>query len=132
MIPKKTCSKAVEKLPIIVLFDALFNMVNKRVGRDMVSYAERCNQVPPEAYGNRRGYRAVDCAINKVLTTDIIRQRAMLAALCSNDAQSCYDHIVHAVAILAMRRLGVSSATCQVMFGTLQQVEHHEVSVTLL
>ena len=129
MIPKKKTSREVEKLRIIVLFDALFNMVNKRIGKEMVSTAERNNQIPPEAYGSRKGYRAIDCALNKVLTADIIRQRVMIAALCSNDAKSCYDRIVHAVAILAMRRLGVTAETCHVMFGTLQQVEHY-VSTT--
>jgi hypothetical protein len=125
MIPKKQASRAVTKLRIIVLFDALFNMLNKRIGKEMIAHAEKNDQVPSEAYGSRRGYRAVDCALNKVLVNDIIRQKAMIAALCSNDAKSCYDRIVHAVATLSMRRLGVTKEACHVMFGTLQQVEHH-------
>ena len=39
--------------------------------------------------------------------------------------KSCYDWIVHAAAILCMRRLGVSKKACQVMFGTIQQMEHY-------
>ena len=37
LIPKKTTSSAIEKLRIIVLFHALFNMNNKRIGREMVA-----------------------------------------------------------------------------------------------
>jgi hypothetical protein len=65
------------------------------------------------------------CALNKVLTYDILRQKRIPAALCSNDAVSCYDRIVHAVASLCMQRLGVSAATCQLMFGTLQNMKHY-------
>ena len=125
MIPKKVSSKEVAKLRIIVLFDAMFNMLNKTIGREMLAYAEDNGLIPNEVYGSRKGHRAVDCALNKVLANDVIRQKALLAALCSNDAASCYDRIVHAVAALCMRRLGVSSDACHVMFGTIQQVEHY-------
>jgi hypothetical protein len=54
LIPKKATSAAIEKLRIIVLFHALFNMNNKRVGREMIANAERLNQIPWEAYGSRK------------------------------------------------------------------------------
>ena len=103
MIPTKVDSIHVEKLIIIVLFDAMFNMLNKQIGREMLSYAEEMMQIPMEAYGSRKGYRAADCALNKVLVNDVIRQKRLIAALCSNDAKSCYDRIVHVVASLCMR-----------------------------
>jgi hypothetical protein len=46
LIPKKTTSPIIEKLCIVVLFHALFNMNNKRIGREMVANAERLNQIP--------------------------------------------------------------------------------------
>ena len=54
LIPKKSHSSLVEKLRIIVLFHAMFNMNNKRVGREMVANAERLNQIPWEVYGGRK------------------------------------------------------------------------------
>ena len=125
LIPKKTTSSAIEKLRIIVLFHALFNMNNKRIGRDMVANAERLSQIPREAYGSRKRHRSIECAANKVFTTDIARQEHRSMALCSNDAKSCYDRILHAIATICMRRVGVPKETCLMMFGTLAKVKHY-------
>lgn len=125
LIPKKADTIEVEKLRIIILYHALFNQANKSIGRSLLSHAEKYDQIPWEVYGSRRHHRSIECAINKVLTTDLWRQSRRSGALCSNDAQSCYDRIIHNVATLAMRRLGLSPETCHVMFGTLEQVRHH-------
>ena len=125
LIPKKSHSSLVEKLRIIVLFHAMFNMNNKRVGREMVANAERLQQIPWEVYGGRKRHRAIECATNKVLTMDIARLEHRTSAICSNDAKSCYDRILHAIASICMRRMGVAKETCQMMFGTLAQVDHY-------
>jgi hypothetical protein len=65
LIPKKTTSSTIEKLRIIVLFHALFNVNNKRIGRAMVANAERLNQIPWEAYRSRKCHRSIECAANK-------------------------------------------------------------------
>jgi hypothetical protein len=104
LIPKKTSSSAMEKLQIIVLFHALFNMNNKRLGRDMINNTENLQQIPWEIYGSRKGHRAIECVANKVLTTDIARQEHRPMALCANDAKSCFDRILHAMATICMRR----------------------------
>jgi exonuclease III len=125
MIPKKQSSMHVSKLRIIVLFHATFNMINKTIGRLMVQRADTLGLIPAEAYGSRPGHRSNVCALNKVLTYDILRQQRIPAALCSNDAMSCYDRIVHAIASICMQRLGIAPSTCQLMFGTLQHIQHH-------
>ncbi len=125
LIPKKTSSSDIEKLRIIVLFHALFNMNNKRAGREMVANAEKLNQIPWEAYGSRKRHRSIECAVNKVFTTDIARQEHRSLALCSNDAKSCYDRILHSIASICMRRVGVPQEICTMMLGTLAKVEHH-------
>jgi hypothetical protein len=124
MIPKKADSKHVEKLRIIVLFHSLFNMLNKKVARQATQSATQLDAIPSEAYA-KPGFRSNDCGLNKVLTYDISRQRKTPAALCSNDAKSCYDRIVHAIANICLQRVGVQSNTCRVMFGTLQQMKHY-------
>ncbi len=125
LITKKITSSAIEKLRIIVLFHALLNMNNKRIGREMAANAERLNQIPWEAYGSRKCHRSIECAANKVLTTDIARQEHRSMALCSNDAKSCYDRILHAIATICMRRVGVPKKICLMMFGTLAKVKHY-------
>ena len=125
MIPKKQTSINVEKLRIIVLFHAMYNMVNKRVGRSMVQRAHDQQLIPLEAFGSVPNRQANVCALNKALVNDILRQQRRPAALCSNDATSCYDRIVHVVASICMQRLGVAAPTCKVMFGTLSKLQHY-------
>jgi hypothetical protein len=125
MIPKKKSSHNVEKLRIIVLFDAMFNMANKRIARDMVKQAQSLGLLPGEAYGGVPGRRATTCSLNKILALDVIRQERRMATLCSNDAKSCYDRIVHTVASICMQRLGVSKESCFTIFHTLQSLQHH-------
>ena len=125
MIPKKADSILVEQLRIIILYHALFNQGNKRMGRIIVKHAELHNQIPWEAYGSRQQHRSIECALNKVLTTDTLRQQHRPGAICSNDAKSCYDRILHNIASICMRRLGLPPEACHVMFGTLQQVRHY-------
>jgi hypothetical protein len=103
LILKKTAPAAIEKLRIIVLFHALFNLNNKRIGRDMIANAERLNQIPWEAYGSRKRHQSIECAVIKVFTTYIACQEHRSMALCSNDAKSCYDIILHTIASICMR-----------------------------
>jgi hypothetical protein len=79
MIPKKKLSRDVTKLRIIVLFHALFNMMNKRVAKNAIQNAKTITKIPSEAYA-KQGHRAIDCVLNKILTLDIIRQRKAPAA----------------------------------------------------
>jgi len=126
MIPKKRTSRHVQKLCIIILFDAMFNMTNKRIAQHMLSQARQHNVLPDEAYGGVPTRRASTCSLNKILSLDIIRLgRRRIATLCSNDAKSCYNRIVHTVASLSMQRLGVNPKTCFTMFSTLQALNHH-------
>jgi hypothetical protein len=73
MIPKKADYIHVKKLRIIILFHALFNMINKKVAREATQNATKMTAIPSEAYA-KHGYRAADCGLNKVLTkTNTIR-----------------------------------------------------------
>lgn len=103
----------------------MFNMNNKRIGREMVANAELLQQIPWEVYGSRKRHRSIECAANKVFTTDIARQEHRSLALCSNDAKSCFDRILHAIGTICMRRVGVTKETCLMMFGTLAKAQHY-------
>jgi hypothetical protein len=124
MIPKKTASRHVEKLRIIVLFHVLFNMMNKRVANKAATQAATIQAIPSEVQA-KQGHRAVDCGLNKVLTNDVIRQKCLPAALCSNDPKQCYDRIVHTIANICLQRVGVHPDTCRVTLGTIQQMWHY-------
>jgi hypothetical protein len=65
-------------------------------------------------------HRAIDLAVNKTLSFDILHQLRSPGALCSNDAKSCYDLIGHTTASIAMQRMGVLKAVVDFLFTTLQ------------
>jgi hypothetical protein len=100
-------------------------MNNKIFGREIMIQAERHNLVAPEQYGSRKGHSAVAHALNKQLAYSLVRVLRSPAAMCSNDAQGCYDRIVHSVAALSMRRVGVPPEPIVSMFTTLQQLQHY-------
>jgi hypothetical protein len=123
-ILKKAGVYDVEKMRTIQLMHAVFNMNNKKLGRDMMRSAESNNILAREQFGSRKHHQSIIAALNKRLTMDLLRQRRQAGALCSNDAKSCYDRIVHNVASLAIRRTGMPAEPVRSMFSTLQQAAH--------
>ena len=89
-----------------------------------MAHAEAHNQLPEEQYGSRKQKTAIAHALNKRLSYDLMRQMKMAGALCSNDAKSCYDRILHSVASLCLKRLGLPDGAIICMFSTLQNLEH--------
>jgi hypothetical protein len=104
--------------------DSEFNMNNKKLRRDVTTHTERHHTLAPEQFGSRKNHQSILAALNERLTMDLLRQRRQAGALCANDAKSCYDRIVHNVATLAIRQLGMSAAPILSMFATLQQATH--------
>jgi hypothetical protein len=46
-------------------------------------------------------------------------------AICSDDAKGCFDQIVHSVAYLCLRRLGIPHQPLSSMFHVIQNLTHH-------
>jgi hypothetical protein len=124
MIEKKPGCVEVEKLRTILLYKADFNMHNMITGYRMMRNAEQHDLLAPEQYGSRKGKRSILQVANKVLVYDLLRQRRKPGAVCSNDAKSCYDRIVHSVAKIDMMRCGIGANQVDAMFSTIQRLEH--------
>ena len=124
MIQKKAQVDLVSKLQILVLTEADFNYNNKLLGRRTLQHAETQKMIAKEQYGSRAGESVIDHAVHKQLTYDIMRQTRTNGALCSNNAMSCFDCIVHSVAILAYRRLGVPCPPLNCIFESIQNMTH--------
>jgi len=107
-------------LRTIVLFPVDCNYAFKHVGREMMKVAESTKSLAPEQYGSRKQHKAIDLAVNKALTFDILRQLKWAGAICSNDAKSCYDLIGHTQASLSMQRVGAPKTFINCLFSTLQ------------
>jgi hypothetical protein len=137
MVEKRKGNFRVDKLRPILLCEANFNQNNKKLGRDMMYTAEQLQvaakvdmmytaqqlQVAAkEQYGSRKNKAAIEQCLNKRLTFDLVCQLKRPLAMRSNDAKSCYDWIVHSVASLCMRRMGVEEPPIVCMFTTIQNL----------
>jgi hypothetical protein len=71
MIPKSVASLRVDKLRTWLLLDPEYNQNNKLLGHSVMAHAEKYGQIPAEQYGSRKKHRAIEAALNKVLTQDI-------------------------------------------------------------
>jgi hypothetical protein len=123
---KKAGVTLVDKLRTILLFQDHFNYLYKYIGRHMMKDSKAYAQLAWEQYGSHDGNNDFDQALNKVLSFDLIRQTLMDAAMCSNDAKSCYDWIVHSIASILMQQQNVPASACIFVFTTLQNL-HHKV-----
>ena len=123
-ILKKAGVYDIDKMRTITLMDAAYNMNNKQLGKDLLSHAEKLGNLAREQYGSRKNHQACTAATNKVLTMDLLRLRRQAGALCSNDAKSCYDRIVHSVAALSMLRQGAPKGAVNSLLLTLQRAKH--------
>jgi len=94
MIMKKSGVTDLSGLRTIVLFPVGCNYAFKHVGREMMKVAESTKSLAPEQYGSRKRHKAIDLAVNKALTFDILRQLKRAGAICSNDAKSSI--LIHA------------------------------------
>jgi hypothetical protein len=124
MILKKEGLIHVDSLMTIGLFQPDCNYAFKFLGRKMMKHAETHQTIAAEQFGSRCLHRAIDLAVNKVLTNDLLRQTKSPEAICANNAKLCYDLIVHPSAVLAMRRQGVPEAATTCLFNMLQEARH--------
>ena len=77
-----------------------------------------------EQYGSRKKKTAIECALNKRLVFDILRQTKKTVGICSCDLKSCYDRIVHSFVSMVMQRVGSPTVAVESMFGTIQKLKH--------
>ena len=87
--------------------------------------AEPLQGLAVEQYRSRVCKSAVEHCVNKVLTYDIFWLQRWNGAVCSNDAKSCYDRIIHAIALLAFQRAGTSQKAIVCLFSTIQRLRRH-------
>jgi len=125
MLEKMAGNCWVEKLRIIMLFEADFNNNNKWLGKAVMAQAESNQALAEEQYGSRKGKAAGIQCLNKRLFYDYIRATCQPAALCSNDAKSCYNRIILIIAALCLCRLGAPIKATESMITTLAQLRHH-------
>jgi len=102
MIEKTIGDFNVEKLHIILLFEVDFNSNNKWIRRAVMFQAEDVRLLADKQFGSQKFKSAFHQCLNKQLFYDLVHFMRKLAALCSNDAKSCYDQITLLAAALCL------------------------------
>jgi len=125
MLEKLVGNDIVEKLQIIMLLKADFNHNNKWLGWVTMQSAEAQNLLVPEQYDSRKNKAAGTQCLNKRLFYDLHHFSRQPAALCSNNAKSCYDRILLIIAVLSLCRLGAPHLAVKSMIQTLASLQHH-------
>jgi len=125
MLEKLAGNDNVEKLRIIVLFEADFNNNNKWIGRVTMHLAEKHNLLVPKQYGSWKHKAVIMQCLNKCLFYDHHCHTRQPAALCSNNAKSCYNWIVLIIAALSLCCLGAPQLAVRSMITMLAHLNHH-------
>ena len=91
---------------MILLMEADFNFPNKLFfGKQMMDWAESHNEIPDECFGSQKGQSAINTAINRKLSLDLMQQKWVPGMITAADAQQCYDWLAHSIVSLVMQRL---------------------------
>ena len=93
------------------------------MGNKVLANAEKHKRLNRGQQGSRKGMRAAHAALKKTLWWDIVRYKRRPAALCSNDALSCYDRMVHNIVIMSMLSMGANISSLTSMFSALQNMK---------
>ena len=123
-IEKKPGEIRVDLMRTIQMMNSELQANNKRVGKAAMRYAESHQLIPKGQFGSRKQHQAIDLALTKRLTWDLLHLQRRPAGWISNDAKSCFDRIVHWVAIISLMRFGIQWKTLRSMFDTLMQSKH--------
>ena len=116
----------IERQRIIVLIEGDHQLNGKRLGKLVMKMADSENSlIAEEQYGSRKYHRATEVLLNSKLVDDSLRIKRKPGIVCSNDAKSCYNRIVHSIFAICLRRLGCHPNPIKSSIETLQSLEHH-------
>ena len=93
------------------------------VTRMMNSTALQHNLIPASQY-SKKGSRATEAAILKILYFDILRQTRQPGVFFASDLHQCFDRMTHPVCSLASQRLDVHPNVIKYMFTPMHQMKH--------
>ena len=92
------------------------------IGDRMIKQAEKLGELPADTIGSRKDMASHKGGLNRVIMTDVSRQRQQDLVILSEDTDTCYDCMQHTGISLSTRRLGVPLPANTTMLVTLQQM----------
>jgi hypothetical protein len=125
MLEKLPGKPYLHKLRVIHLYEADLNLLLGIWSRRLTWNGEQANAYNPEQWGSRPKRRAIDVAVLKTLSYDFAALTRTDLGTFDNDAKSCYDRIIPALAMLRSRQLGMPKEACHLHGLFLEQARYH-------
>ena len=125
MIFKETGNYKINRLRVIHIYEADFNLLLAIKWRQLIQSAEKSGSINEGLFGGRPGREAQSLTFLEELKYDIsILTRRTLFHF-DNDAASCYDRIIISLASLLNRKYGMHRRVIAVHATTLEQARFH-------
>ena len=124
MIKKDPGNPKIHRLQIIHLYECDYNLLLAIKWRQLVHHAEDHLLLNPGTYGSRPGRTAHDPVFIEELQYEIVRMARSTHLKFSNDATSCYDRIIPALAFIISRKYGIHKSVCIVSGTTLNEAKY--------
>lgn len=92
--------------------------------RRMINETTLKNNLIPSSQYSKKGAKASEAAIVKVLYFDYLRQTRQPGVFLASDLHQCFDRMAHPVYSLVSQRLGVHTNIVTCMLTVIQQMQH--------
>jgi hypothetical protein len=123
MIQKDPGNSKVHRLRVIHLYEADYNFMLQAKWRDLLRHAEKEKLLHPGQYGSRAGRDALIPAFLEEMKNEICYATRKSLINFDNDAASCYDRIIPALASLIGRKHGLHKNVTFVHATTLAEAK---------
>ena len=115
----------VERMRTIALMAPLFNMNNKKLGRDTMKVAETAEALPDDQNGSRKDRRSNIVVTDETVVNDISRQLRLPMAGLDLDLSEGYDRMLHNATMPSMIQHVAPEPAVYSTFETLANAEHY-------
>ena len=124
LLQKEIGNIDIDKLRFIILFEADFNFLLKKIfAQRLTAHAIENDTLPIEFY-SMKGKSAKEAIITRTLWCDINRLKHRSFAVVSADLSQCFDMIGHSQCSLAMQAQGCPIKPISIMLFTLQNMNY--------
>jgi hypothetical protein len=126
MIQKTPGISRIDKLRVIHLYEADYNLFLKIFwGRKLVYNSDNTQQLNEGQYGSRPNKKCIDQVIKKVKVYQYAALTRTPMATMDNDAKSCFDRIICALAMLISMFFGITKSLAAVHATTLRYMKYY-------
>jgi hypothetical protein len=116
----------INKLRVIHIYEVDWSLIQRfYVAYKLSKTAAKANTVTNEQAGARPGRSAIELALNRVMTYDIIRNQRLTGAVMYNDAKACYDRVIQNFSNLALLREGLPLQIAKLHVQTFKSIQYH-------